>query len=189
MRLHKHRALRLLVCGSPQTLRHPTFFHCSPVTVQLEQGSWADRAGQVLVAANSQPDAHPHRRSLLIYLLPTDSTPSCFSHYLSLFALDTQHRYHGRRKSPRPLRRSRLLRRETRPRHRCSHDSQCVRAVLCALCSVLCALITDLLYSLRDDDMGYLLGLQTKDLHKLCGKLKEDRMLHVYAYAHPVLER
>lgn len=34
--------------------------------------------------------------------------------------------------------------------------------------------------SLRDDDMGYLLGLQTKDLHKLCGKLKEDRMLHVY---------
>ena len=34
--------------------------------------------------------------------------------------------------------------------------------------------------SLRDDDLGYLLGLQTKDLHKLCGKLKEDRMLHVY---------
>lgn len=34
-------------------------------------------------------------------------------------------------------------------------------------------------YRLRDDDMAYLLGMNTKELHKLCGKLKEDRWLAV----------
>jgi transcription initiation factor TFIIE subunit alpha len=33
----------------------------------------------------------------------------------------------------------------------------------------------------RDDELARLLGLVTKDVHKLCGKLKEDRMLSVLA--------
>ncbi|KAH0558936.1 hypothetical protein GP486_004442 [Trichoglossum hirsutum] len=33
--------------------------------------------------------------------------------------------------------------------------------------------------ALRDDDLAHLLGMQTKELHKLCGKLKEDRLLAV----------
>jgi transcription initiation factor TFIIE subunit alpha len=34
--------------------------------------------------------------------------------------------------------------------------------------------------SLRDDDLAYLIGMNTKDLHKICAKLKEDRLLEVY---------
>lgn len=34
--------------------------------------------------------------------------------------------------------------------------------------------------SLRDDDMAFLMGMNTKELHKLCGKLREDRFLAVY---------
>jgi transcription initiation factor IIE alpha subunit len=34
---------------------------------------------------------------------------------------------------------------------------------------------------LRDDDMAHLMGMNTKELHKLCGKLREDRFLAVYA--------
>lgn len=30
-----------------------------------------------------------------------------------------------------------------------------------------------------NEDLAYLLGMQQKDLRKLCGKLKEDRMLAV----------
>lgn len=37
--------------------------------------------------------------------------------------------------------------------------------------------------AVRDDELAKLLGLQTKDLHKLCGKLKEDRMLAVHTRA------
>lgn len=33
---------------------------------------------------------------------------------------------------------------------------------------------------LRDDDMAFLMGMNTKELHKLCGKLREDRFLAVY---------
>lgn len=33
---------------------------------------------------------------------------------------------------------------------------------------------------LRDDDMAFLMGMNTKDLHKLCGKLREDRYLSVH---------
>jgi transcription initiation factor TFIIE subunit alpha len=35
--------------------------------------------------------------------------------------------------------------------------------------------------SLRDDDLAYLMAINTKDLHKICGKLREDRFLTVYA--------
>ena len=55
-------------------------------------------------------------------------------------------------------------------------------------CALYYVAVANSLYSLRDDDMGYLLGLQTKDLHKLCGKLKEDRMLHVYADVSPRMQ-
>ncbi|OLN97466.1 Transcription initiation factor IIE subunit alpha [Colletotrichum chlorophyti] len=34
--------------------------------------------------------------------------------------------------------------------------------------------------ALRDDDLAYLMATNTKDLHKLCGKLREDRFLAVY---------
>jgi hypothetical protein len=38
----------------------------------------------------------------------------------------------------------------------------------------------DRINSLRDDDMAYLMSMNTKELHKLCGRLKEDRFLAVY---------
>jgi len=34
--------------------------------------------------------------------------------------------------------------------------------------------------ALRDDDMALLMGMNTKELHKLCGKLREDRFLAVH---------
>jgi transcription initiation factor TFIIE subunit alpha len=34
-------------------------------------------------------------------------------------------------------------------------------------------------HSLRDDDLAHLLGMQTKELRKLCAKLEEDRLLTV----------
>ncbi|KAI9055666.1 hypothetical protein LZ554_000609 [Drepanopeziza brunnea f. sp. 'monogermtubi'] len=34
--------------------------------------------------------------------------------------------------------------------------------------------------ALRDDDLAYLMGMNTKELHKLCGRLKEDRFLAVH---------
>jgi hypothetical protein len=37
----------------------------------------------------------------------------------------------------------------------------------------------DTIVSLRDDDMAYLMGMNTKELHKLCGRLREDRFLAV----------
>lgn len=37
----------------------------------------------------------------------------------------------------------------------------------------------DTIISLRDDDMAYLMGMNTKELHKLCGRLREDRFLAV----------
>ena len=39
--------------------------------------------------------------------------------------------------------------------------------------------------ALRDDELAKLLGLVTKEVHKLCGKLKEDRMLAVYTAPRP----
>ena len=40
-------------------------------------------------------------------------------------------------------------------------------------------LLTTVLSSLRDDDLAYLMAINTKDLHKICGKLREDRFLTV----------
>jgi transcription initiation factor TFIIE subunit alpha len=40
----------------------------------------------------------------------------------------------------------------------------------------------DRINSLRDDDMAYLMSMNTKELHKLCGRLKEDRFLAVYVF-------
>ncbi|CZR67261.1 related to transcription initiation factor IIE chain TFA1 [Phialocephala subalpina] len=37
--------------------------------------------------------------------------------------------------------------------------------------------------ALRDDDMAYLMGMNTKELHKLCGRLREDRFLAVHTRA------
>ncbi|CAG8977535.1 hypothetical protein HYALB_00008716 [Hymenoscyphus albidus] len=34
--------------------------------------------------------------------------------------------------------------------------------------------------ALRDDDLAYLMGINTKELHKLCGKLMEERFLAVH---------
>ena len=39
--------------------------------------------------------------------------------------------------------------------------------------------VIDRINSLRDDDMAYLMSMNTKELHKLCGRLKEDRFLAV----------
>ncbi|KAF4121779.1 hypothetical protein GMORB2_1618 [Geosmithia morbida] len=36
--------------------------------------------------------------------------------------------------------------------------------------------------TLRDDDLAYLMAINTKDLHKICGKLREDRFLTVTWY-------
>lgn len=40
-------------------------------------------------------------------------------------------------------------------------------------------MLTQDIYRLRDDDLAYLLGMNLKELHKLCGKLREDRWLAV----------
>lgn len=36
------------------------------------------------------------------------------------------------------------------------------------------------MHSLRDDDLSYLMQVNNKDLHKICGKLREDRFLVTY---------
>lgn len=41
----------------------------------------------------------------------------------------------------------------------------------------------DLELRLRDDDLAYLMAINTKDLHKICGKLREDRFLTVFVKA------
>ncbi|EPS38185.1 hypothetical protein H072_7969 [Dactylellina haptotyla CBS 200.50] len=58
-----------------------------------------------------------------------------------------------------------------------------VRCVARAFYDVKHILVVDALMihsALRDDDLAHLLGTQTKELHKLCGKLKEDRMVNVH---------
>ena len=40
------------------------------------------------------------------------------------------------------------------------------------------------MYRLRDEDMVYIMGMQSKELHKLCGKLREDRFLAVFVVLH-----
>jgi hypothetical protein len=47
----------------------------------------------------------------------------------------------------------------------------------------------DKINSLRDDDMAYLMSMNTKELHKLCGRLKEDRFLAVYVFSNTQNDR
>lgn len=35
-------------------------------------------------------------------------------------------------------------------------------------------------YSLHAEDLAFLMGMQQKDLRKLCAKLREDRLIGVY---------
>lgn len=37
--------------------------------------------------------------------------------------------------------------------------------------------LADAVASLRDEDLRHMLGMNTKEVHKLCGKLREDRFL------------
>lgn len=58
-----------------------------------------------------------------------------------------------------------------------------VRAVVRAFYDTKHILVVDALVihsALRDDDLAYLMNMNTKDLHKLCGRLKEDRFLTVH---------
>lgn len=42
-------------------------------------------------------------------------------------------------------------------------------------------------HSLHAEDLAHILGMQQKDLRKLCARLREDRMIAVYAYKLSVL--
>jgi transcription initiation factor TFIIE subunit alpha len=58
-----------------------------------------------------------------------------------------------------------------------------VRSVMRAFYETRHILVIDALIihsALRDDDLAYLMSMNTKDLHKLCGKLREDRFLQVH---------
>ncbi|TLS25249.1 hypothetical protein PpBr36_07381 [Pyricularia pennisetigena] len=58
-----------------------------------------------------------------------------------------------------------------------------VRSVVRAFYDTKHILVVDALVihsALRDDDLAYLMNMNTKDLHKLCGRLKEDRFLTVH---------
>ncbi|KAL8376357.1 hypothetical protein RB595_007444 [Gaeumannomyces hyphopodioides] len=57
-----------------------------------------------------------------------------------------------------------------------------VRSVVRAFYETKHALVIDALVlhsALRDDDLAYLMNMNTKDLHKLCGRLREDRFIQV----------
>ena len=36
--------------------------------------------------------------------------------------------------------------------------------------------------TLRDDDLSFLMSMNLKDLHKLCGRMREDRFIAQYAW-------
>ncbi|KAL7794992.1 hypothetical protein V8C37DRAFT_375174 [Trichoderma ceciliae] len=58
-----------------------------------------------------------------------------------------------------------------------------IKAVMRAFYSTRDILVVDALIlheALRDDDLAYLMAINTKDLHKICGKLREDRFLTVH---------
>ncbi|KAK5995836.1 Transcription initiation factor IIE subunit alpha [Cladobotryum mycophilum] len=58
-----------------------------------------------------------------------------------------------------------------------------VKAVMRAFYTTREILVVDALIlheALRDDDLAYLMAINTKDLHKICGKLREDRFLTVH---------
>jgi transcription initiation factor TFIIE subunit alpha len=59
-----------------------------------------------------------------------------------------------------------------------------IRSVMRAFYETKQVLVVDALLvhsALRDDDLAHLLGMQTKELRKLCAKLDEHRLLTVYA--------
>jgi transcription initiation factor TFIIE subunit alpha len=63
-----------------------------------------------------------------------------------------------------------------------------IRSVVRAFYETKHVLVIDALMvhsALPNEDLALLLGMQQKDLRKLCGKLKEDRLLAVFAYTHP----
>ncbi|KAG0647780.1 Transcription initiation factor IIE subunit alpha [Hyphodiscus hymeniophilus] len=63
---------------------------------------------------------------------------------------------------------------------------QLVRSCVRALYDTKHILVIDALIihsALRDDDMAYLMGMHTKELHKLCGRLREDRFLATHTRA------
>lgn len=51
---------------------------------------------------------------------------------------------------------------------------------------IICIVDALVLHSaLRDDDLSYLMGINTKDLSKTCAKLEEERLLRTYVYLYP----
>ncbi|RDL30171.1 Uncharacterized protein BP5553_10449 [Venustampulla echinocandica] len=61
-----------------------------------------------------------------------------------------------------------------------------VRSCMRAFCDTKHTLVIDALIihsALRDDDLAWLMGMNTKEIHKLCGKLREDRFLTVHTRA------
>ena len=45
--------------------------------------------------------------------------------------------------------------------------------------------LTDFNSRLHAEDLAFLLGMQQKDLRKLCARLREDRLISVYGYCPP----
>ena len=45
--------------------------------------------------------------------------------------------------------------------------------------------LTDIYHRLHAEDLAFLLGMQQKDLRKLCARLREDRLISVYGYCPP----
>lgn len=37
--------------------------------------------------------------------------------------------------------------------------------------------------AIRDDDLSYLMNMNGKDMHKITGRLREDRLMHLYAHS------
>ena len=63
-----------------------------------------------------------------------------------------------------------------------------IRSVVRAFYETKHVLVIDALMvhsALPNEDLALLLGMQQKDLRKLCGKLKEDRLLAVFVYTYP----
>lgn len=53
---------------------------------------------------------------------------------------------------------------------------------------IICIVDALVLHSaLRDDDLSYLMGINTKDLSKTCAKLEEERLLRSYDHPYPTL--
>lgn len=46
-------------------------------------------------------------------------------------------------------------------------------------------MLTNLNSRLHAEDLAFLLGMQQKDLRKLCARLREDRLISVYGYCFP----